>query len=338
MSLKNKLRCNGGRLKKGGKVKKFSEGGIDPIPTDNIKIPTLATPLDTQTLAGGPSADVSTTSGIPADILMKGGDMVGKYLEGLINSMAPVNDDIRNNPGKNNLTRDNLKVAGSLAGNTAKGAGIGAAVGSLIPIPGIGTGVGAAIGAGIGAASTGIKDLMTSKAKKEKRAKEENDWVTGWDNKLEEANIKQGFKKGGMKKISGHKMSHNPVMKHLRTAKGRNSKIPKQQILQQPQGNPVQQSAVPGQGVQPIPGQSQPGQGMIPRGTGGMKSGGMHIKKENIGKETATEKKTGKSASQLAHSKNPVTAKRGNFARMAKRHWKPLQFGGILTTKMARPR
>jgi hypothetical protein len=60
-----------------------------------------------------------------------------------------------------------------------------------------------------------------------------------------------------------------------------------------------------------------------------MGSGGtIHIKKANRGKETATEHRTGKSATQLAHSKNPVTAKRGNFARMAKRHWKPLEQGG----------
>lgn len=62
----------------------------------------------------------------------------------------------------------------------------------------------------------------------------------------------------------------------------------------------------------------------------GMKKGGMYIKPENKGKETATEKRTGKNATELAHSKNPVTAKRGNFARMAKRHFKPLSEGGLV--------
>lgn len=49
------------------------------------------------------------------------------------------------------------------------------------------------------------------------------------------------------------------------------------------------------------------------------------IKKENEGKFTATQKKTGKSTEELCHSKNPLTRKRANFAKMAKRHWKPLK-------------
>ena len=52
---------------------------------------------------------------------------------------------------------------------------------------------------------------------------------------------------------------------------------------------------------------------------------GIHIKPENKGKFTKTQKETGKSASELKHSKNPVTRKRANFALMAKRHWKPLK-------------
>ncbi len=49
------------------------------------------------------------------------------------------------------------------------------------------------------------------------------------------------------------------------------------------------------------------------------------IKPENKGKFTATKKATGKSTEELTHSKNPLTKKRANFARMAKRGWKPLK-------------
>lgn len=50
----------------------------------------------------------------------------------------------------------------------------------------------------------------------------------------------------------------------------------------------------------------------------------MDIDSKNKGKFTATQKRTGKSTEQLCHSKNPLTRKRANFARMAKRGWKPL--------------
>lgn len=52
---------------------------------------------------------------------------------------------------------------------------------------------------------------------------------------------------------------------------------------------------------------------------------GIEIKPENKGKFTATQKRTGKSTEELTHSKNPLTRKRANFARMAKRGWKPLK-------------
>ena len=48
------------------------------------------------------------------------------------------------------------------------------------------------------------------------------------------------------------------------------------------------------------------------------------IDPENKGKFTATQKRTGKSTEELCHSKNKKTRQRANFARMAKRHWKPL--------------
>ena len=51
----------------------------------------------------------------------------------------------------------------------------------------------------------------------------------------------------------------------------------------------------------------------------------IHIKKKNKGKFNALKKKTGKSTEELTHSKNPLTRKRANFARMAKRGWKPLK-------------
>lgn len=40
----------------------------------------------------------------------------------------------------------------------------------------------------------------------------------------------------------------------------------------------------------------------------------IHIKKENRGKFTQTMKRTGKTAEQLKHSKNPLTRKRATFA------------------------
>ena len=54
-------------------------------------------------------------------------------------------------------------------------------------------------------------------------------------------------------------------------------------------------------------------------------SSGIEIKPENKGKFTATKKATGKSTEELTHSKNPLTRKRANFAKMAKRGWKPLK-------------
>ena len=50
----------------------------------------------------------------------------------------------------------------------------------------------------------------------------------------------------------------------------------------------------------------------------------INIDPKNKGKFTATKKRTKKSTEQLTHSENPLTRKRANFARMAKRGWKPL--------------
>ena len=58
---------------------------------------------------------------------------------------------------------------------------------------------------------------------------------------------------------------------------------------------------------------------------GQMNEEGIHIKDENKGKFNATKERTGKSTEELTHSKNPLTRKRANFARMAKRGWKPLK-------------
>lgn len=54
------------------------------------------------------------------------------------------------------------------------------------------------------------------------------------------------------------------------------------------------------------------------------KKNNIEIKPENKGKFTATKKRTGKTTDELLHSKNPKTRQRANFARMAKRGWKPL--------------
>ena len=52
---------------------------------------------------------------------------------------------------------------------------------------------------------------------------------------------------------------------------------------------------------------------------------GIHIDPKNKGKFTKTKQETGKTTSELLKSKNPKTAQRANFARMAKRHFKPLK-------------
>lgn len=56
-----------------------------------------------------------------------------------------------------------------------------------------------------------------------------------------------------------------------------------------------------------------------------LEKSGIHIDPKNKGKFTESQKETGKSTEELTHSKNPLTRKRANFAKMAKRHWKPLK-------------
>lgn len=55
---------------------------------------------------------------------------------------------------------------------------------------------------------------------------------------------------------------------------------------------------------------------------------GIHIKKENRGKFTATKKRTGKTTEELTHSKNPLTRKRAIFAQNAKK-WKHEDGGNV---------
>lgn len=58
------------------------------------------------------------------------------------------------------------------------------------------------------------------------------------------------------------------------------------------------------------------------------KGSGIHIKKENRGKFTATKKRTGKTTEELTHSKNPLTRKRAIFAQNAKK-WKHEDGGSV---------
>ena len=51
----------------------------------------------------------------------------------------------------------------------------------------------------------------------------------------------------------------------------------------------------------------------------GESKSGIHIKKKNKGKFTATKKRTGKSTEELTHSKNPLTRKRAIFAQNVKK-------------------
>jgi len=60
-----------------------------------------------------------------------------------------------------------------------------------------------------------------------------------------------------------------------------------------------------------------------------MKKNPIKINPANKGKFTATKKATGKTTAELANSPNPLTRKRANFARMAKRGFKPLSKGGM---------
>lgn len=57
----------------------------------------------------------------------------------------------------------------------------------------------------------------------------------------------------------------------------------------------------------------------LPRKVNEMKHGGIYIKPENRGKFTATMKRTGKTAEELSHSKNPVTRKRAIFCLNARK-------------------
>lgn len=59
-----------------------------------------------------------------------------------------------------------------------------------------------------------------------------------------------------------------------------------------------------------------------------MEKGGIHINPKNKGKFTETMRKTGKSAEELSHSKNPLTRKRAVFALNA-RKWKHQEGGEI---------
>lgn len=56
---------------------------------------------------------------------------------------------------------------------------------------------------------------------------------------------------------------------------------------------------------------------------------GIHIKPENKGKFTETMKRTGKSARELLHSKNPLTRKRAQFA-INSRKWKHFNGGELI--------
>lgn len=72
------------------------------------------------------------------------------------------------------------------------------------------------------------------------------------------------------------------------------------------------------QGMPPAPGQD-PNQ-MMPPGQaspGGMKTGGIHIKKSHEGKFTEYKKRTGKTTEEALHSKDPHVRQMANFARNA---------------------
>lgn len=83
----------------------------------------------------------------------------------------------------------------------------------------------------------------------------------------------------------------------------------------------VNQSAPPPntEGLEALQEQSlRPKVELIPRPSH-LKHGGIYIKPENRGKFTATMKRTGKTAEELSHSKNPVTRKRAIFCLNARK-------------------
>jgi hypothetical protein len=66
-----------------------------------------------------------------------------------------------------------------------------------------------------------------------------------------------------------------------------------------------------------------------------MKHGGIHIKKENVGKFTAYKKRTGKTTEEALHSPDPHVRQMANFARNAKK-WAHKEFGGEVSGKLSK--
>lgn len=112
--------------------------------------------------------------------------------------------------------------------------------------------------------------------------------------------------------------------KKEKEAKQQQELLKKQQVMATKQQELM--SIKSGQGLQNAPTQYALGGYLTPEL---LAKSGIHIKPENKGKFTATKKATGKTTEELTHSKNPLTRKRANFARMAKRGWKPLSYGGF---------
>jgi hypothetical protein len=123
--------------------------------------------------------------------------MAGNYASSLITNSIKSYDDNREDPNKYLQQRDNKTVAANVVGNTLKGAGIGATVGSVIP--GLGTVVGGAIGAGVGALSSGIKNALTSKKKKQARLTDQENWGKAWTGDAEKRLSTNSYKEGGKK-------------------------------------------------------------------------------------------------------------------------------------------
>jgi hypothetical protein len=127
------------------------------------------------------------------------GSMAGDFLDKTITDQIDPYKDQRENPNKYLKQRDSLSTTGNIAKNTAKGAGIGAAIGSLVPIPGIGTGAGALIGAGVGAVSSTVKNLFTSKKKKQARITDQENWGKAWTGDATDRLSTKSYKEGGKK-------------------------------------------------------------------------------------------------------------------------------------------
>jgi hypothetical protein len=323
------------------KRKKYQLGDY-VAPTNNLKIPKLASGLPNE-LAPGPKSLNPKSPTDPTDLLGKATDISTALFSGLADK-AMNEADVRDNPAIVMKKAGALNTAGDFLGAAGKGAAAGAPGGP----------VGMAVGAGVGLLTTGIGKVLGAKQQKKNLMGAQSDWASSNLSSYQNAMSKVSYVKGGIIKGKGTGKSDSIDM----SASNGSFIVPSEnadkarELGQEYLNWKPDQSAKKTDGTVDIKASNKevifsPQEVNIlkyhgvnldylaPKADVGAEKaggGGIHINPANRGKETATEKRTGKSATELAHSKNPKTAARGNFARMAKRHFKPLAEGGPVTT------